>query len=251
MDLWYNEKGPGHLRSPLADQTVFWASTDSKDLYLKNRKEPEKSKLLDELGWTDKNITYSYNHQGFRCENFDDRPAGLAIGCSLTEGVGVKQDQTWPSVLSKLLDIHIWNLGIGGQSIASNFRILDHYLPLLKPRFVVHCIPNKHRFEYTNEIEIKVNVTISSMLTDTSDRTFFKKWFAHDDNSNYYSLAHSKAIKWLCHEHQIPYFYMKSEMFDFDKKARDLQHPGPDAHVKFAQNMYNLISKTQGETKWN
>lgn len=244
MGLWYTEKGPWHHRMLDAGQTVLWASSDTEELYVEHKKDPEKSRLLDELGWTSDNIIYDYNHQGFRCEQFDDRPAGIAIGCSMTEGVGVKLAQAWPSILSEMLDVHIWNLGIGGASVASNFRILLHYLSILKPKFIVHCIPINTRFEYTDGSIRRVVSTLSPW--PEAHKAFFKNWFSYDDNSGFYSQAHAMAIRCLCYENHTPYFGIESDKFTFDKQARDLAHPGPAAHAKFAQDMYNLISQ-QGE----
>lgn len=244
MQLWYQEKGPKHHRSLDANETLLWVPSDTKELYIENRKDPEKSRLLDELGWTEDSIIYDYNHQGFRCEQFDDRPAGLAIGCSLTEGVGIKLEQAWPSILSEMLGIHIWNLGIGGTSAASNFRILLHYLPILKPRFVVHCIPSKYRFDYTDRT-YQLTITPMDLGPFKELREFCKIWFSNDANSDFYSLAHVMAIRCLCYENHIPYFGIESDTFTFDKKARDLAHPGAAAQAKFAQDMYELIS-TQG-----
>ena len=250
MALWYKETGPDHCRKEFANQTIHWSPSDTEDLYLENKKDPIKSKLLDELGWNADNITYSYNHQGFRCGQFDNRAAGIAIGCSLTEGVGINENQAWPSILSSLLGVHIWNMGIGGMGSASNFRMLLHYLPILKPKFVVHCVPNKLRFEYTNESDRRVSVLVTSQLPKMHE-AFFKNWFLSDENSNLYSSAHNMAIKWLCHEQGIPYFGLKGNMFQHDHRARDLQHPGPKAHLKFAHLMHQTMLSKQGELKWN
>jgi hypothetical protein len=243
MSLWYKESGPEHLRHYLADQTVLWANSDTEELYLKNRQDPDRSRRLDELGHSHDSITYSYNHQGFRCEQFDGRPAGLAIGCSITEGVGVREEHTWPSVLSRMLHTHIWNLGIGGQGSASNFRILLHYLPVLKPKFVVHCISSRFRFEFRDEYQRKISVTASTEFSDLTNG-FFKTWFAHDDNSELYSLAHEMATRHLCRDLDIPYFALYTEKdIEWDMSARDLTHPGPGALEKIALKMKNLIDK--------
>lgn len=246
--LWYPESGPDHALSLLADQTVLWSLSDTEELYSQNRQDPEKSRLLDKFGWTADNITYRYNHQGFRCEQFDDRPAGLAIGCSITQGVGLREEQIWPSLLSNLLNIHIWNLAVVGMGITSNFRILNHYLPILKPRFVVHCVPCKYRFEYRNELGHKTNISPLVIKRSGDSEFFFKLWFSDDENSDLQTLAYSLAIKSICQEHGIPYYDLPSEGFKYNGLARDLKHPGVVDQEEFAHRMHALILQSQGES---
>lgn len=247
MALWYEHTGPEHLRSDLADQTVKWVPGDSEEWYRKNRADPKQSALLDAAGWTDESIEYRYNHQGFRSCQFDDRPCAIAIGCSLTEGVGLRLDQTWPHILGAKLGIQIWNLGVGGAGTATNLRILQHYLPLLRPRFVVHCVPSQFRFEYRNEWNMFTNVLPATIDSCGSEaHHFFRVWFGQDDNSHNYHHAHVMAIKWICHEQAVPYHALSMDALPFDRIARDLLHPGVKSQVRFAERMYDIM-KPQGE----
>ena len=77
-----------------------------------------------------------------RDEEFDDRPAGIALGCSYTEGVGVPEHTTWGNGLGRMLGMHMWNLGVGGGSLDTVFRVLEYWLPKLTPKFVAICIPS-------------------------------------------------------------------------------------------------------------
>jgi len=62
---------------------------------------------------------YSYNAMGYRTYEFSDlenQTFDIAIGCSFTEGIGIRLSETWVSHLEKKLDTKIVNLGKGGAS---------------------------------------------------------------------------------------------------------------------------------------
>ena len=77
---------------------------------------PDTKKKFEESNseyWDEDSITYRVNSHGFRGDDLHPIKSDsfIALGCSFTFGVGVTADQTWPSVLSKSLDMHGYNLG--------------------------------------------------------------------------------------------------------------------------------------------
>lgn len=62
---------------------------------------------------------YTYNSMGYRTYEFSDLQYDsfdIAIGCSFTEGIGIRASETWVSHLEKKLNTKIINLGKGGSS---------------------------------------------------------------------------------------------------------------------------------------
>jgi hypothetical protein len=62
---------------------------------------------------------YTYNSMGYRTYEFSsvlDRKFDIAIGCSFTEGIGVRRTEMWVHHLEEKLNTKILNLGKGGSS---------------------------------------------------------------------------------------------------------------------------------------
>jgi hypothetical protein len=244
MALWYPETGPVHNnQSFLGQGVIHWCGTDSKENFQKNLNDPIKRNRLTELGWADPTaITYRLNHQGFRCEEFDDRPAGLAIGCSHTMGIGIREEQSWPSRLSKMLETHVWNLGVGGAGLDCNFRLIDHYLGILKPKFVIHAIPAIYRVEYFISGSFNTVVVRALEQKDLPFKDFYREYFFNDVNSELNARKNLLAIKYLCERNGVPYYSVEtSEILNMDCQARDLGHAGADSQRDFTETIFQLI----------
>ena len=64
-----------HAYQSFADQTLQWLSSDTQELYEKNRK--TRAEELNQFGWTDSGIEYRFKSQGFRCAEFTHEPGVL------------------------------------------------------------------------------------------------------------------------------------------------------------------------------
>ena len=246
--LWYNSPGATHFNINRAGKQLDWHSMDNKERFEQNCQDPEKKIKLQSLGFLEPNcVTYKFNHQGFRCDEFDDRPAGMALGCSFTEGVGISVNDTWPAVLSGLVGQHIWNLGLGGGSMDTCFRMLDHYIDILNPKFIVLCHPPAQRFEFFDKYN-KSRVLIAGHLDTEVHKEFGQEWMANDTNIKTNQRRNLLAMKWRCQEKNIPFFAFSvtntpNNQDDLwkDACARDLSHPGGDTNHHFAHKIYKKI----------
>lgn len=64
-------------------------------------------------------LFYTVNRQNFRAEQFskiNKKPVLMSLGDSFTYGIGVRDAETWPSIVADKLDIVNWNMGSGGAS---------------------------------------------------------------------------------------------------------------------------------------
>lgn len=220
----------GHHQADRAGKTLKWFGHDDENRYLDNLK--NNYDLLKEAGWHDpsREITYKFNSHGFRDEEFDNREAGIALGCSRTLGVGVNQQDTWHWQLGKKLGIYIWNLGVGGGSTDCCFRLLDHYINVLKPKFVIYQPPSVYRIELFDS-------TWKTVLANSNDQSLFlKSWFAYDENTVTQARRNVLAIRYRCYETQTPLFV--TPRFPTDCRGRDLMHSGSEALLQFANSVY-------------
>ena len=92
-------------------------------------------------------IEHRYNRYGFRGGDFPEEPVSdvrvVCIGDSFTEGIGVEEDEAWPSVLSRLAEKDQWevlNLGDSGSQPDRYALITARVAVPLKPTDCVLCI---------------------------------------------------------------------------------------------------------------
>lgn len=227
---------PYHTNIRHSGQTLYWAGSDKRESWLKNMKDSKVAEYLKSYGWDNEYaIEYVYNSHGFRDEEFDERPNYIAVGCSFTEGIGLRNNQSWPRKLSKLLGVHVWNLGIGGASADTCFRILEHYIDLLKPQAVFLLLPPPMRLELHIRNGIK-----SFLATDTNLSVTLKEWFATEENSIINRRKNLLAMQQICNGFSVK-LYVKDSAVDMccsDNRARDMLHHNEDAHEHIAKLFY-------------
>lgn len=242
---WTTEPGPYQYNIKYAGQTTKFSGSDTEELFIKNNKSKSTYDLLKKFGWDQPDvISYTYNQHGFRCEEFDSRPCGIALGCSFTEGTALPIDQTWPSILTKMSGIHVWNLGAGGASIDTTFRILDFYLPRLKPRFVCLLQPPNSRYEYC---DINTGYPIISPSDLGKHKEFSMEWLTQSRNGEYNMRKTLLAMEHLCQNYVVP-LIVEDSQFNLDQSSsaiynvgRDLMHPGTIYQQDVAKKMWNRI----------
>jgi hypothetical protein len=229
---------PQHLNFQHRGETLYWAGSDNLERYQTNCKSSTKKQLLDNLGFTDTNITYRYNSYGFREEEFDHRPCGMAFGCSHTEGVGLPVENAWPRVLSNLTETWVWNFGVSGSSLDTVFRLLDFWLPYFNPKFVVVCAPEISRvevFDHDNP------TTLLPGAHEHEDRlkNFYKVWASSDNNMDITRRKNLLAIEKMCNDRDTHLIVVDS--LEIYRKAttlaRDLMHSGVLEHSEFAEKI--------------
>jgi len=238
-----------HHGSWAASTTLEWYPTDTQELYEQNLKDPEKKQQLEKFGWIDTDITYINNSHGFRAPEFELLENFITVGCSFTYGIGLPQQCAWPQILSQKIGIPVYNLGVPGGSLDTCYRVIKHYVPLLKPKFVVMLQPEITRLE----IFIKNNPIIySPKYLDPhtfGQDNWIKHWYSYTENLDTLAQKNIDAIAYVCKAHSVD-FYLYQDYYvyggpkSFLKEiglsiARDLKHPG----TVFNQRLATLIDQ--------
>lgn len=231
---------PSHFNQQFASTKQLWNGTDSEENFKKNCAIPEYYKILEAHGWLEhESVTYKFNSEGFRDDELDQQPAGLAIGCSHTQGVGVKLEYTWPSQLQAMLGQKIWNLGVGGAALDTCYRLLDYWIKHLNIKFVICVVPGISRYEiYTDNNW--TNFVPTSEIRQYLEG-YHKEYLLYDQNSIMNRQKNLYAIKYICHLHGVPLYYDLLEDFDNHANARDLQHGGASSYQKLANKFFHNI----------
>jgi hypothetical protein len=237
---------PSHWNQADASKTLFWHGSDSESQYNKNCLDPIQLRKLQKQGWYECNdLVYSFNSQGFRDDEFDQRPATLALGCSFTQGTGLKVNQCWPRQLENLLQKKVWNLGVSGMSLDTCYRLLEYWITHLNVDSVFCAVPPIDRFE------VFIGQWESFLPSDPDDQIFnwledyYKKYLSYSENSELNRRKNIHAMRDICSQHQVSFYVNYLNNFHCDTDARDLMHQGPPAHAKLAQDFFEQIKVPQ------
>lgn len=237
----WNHEIPYSMMYP-PNMTVDWLDTDT----------PENAQYK-------KDIKYSFNEYGFRSDPFYDRSNIniLVAGCSMTVGVGVDQDETWPSQLKKMMQnreghgVCMWNVatsGASGDYVARTiYNVVDH----LKPTAVAVMWPPISRLELPTEFAGKV--TQGSIHMQLFPRNLV--------DENYLMYVHDRnriMIEQICQHRNIQFVsnpltqtstqqQVRGNPFVADTQGRDGMHPGPDWHKKVAEYYLNQLTLSSSD----
>lgn len=235
-----------HIYSNLTNQTLDWLPMDTELLYEENFKTRHHD--LKKYDWVDRSFTYKFNSHGFRCEEFSDDPTLMALGCSFTIGIGLPIESIWPELVSRKLDLKCANLGIGGGSLDTAFRLCHGYIDIVKPKIVILLTPPAPRTELFID-----NTNINNLGTwildqnfdniDTVKNNFFKTWINSEHNSYFNEQKNILAIRYLCEQRNIKFINMHVDDLVFSNRgyARDLVHSGEQNHYFFAKKLLMKI----------
>lgn len=219
-----------------------WVATDNKETY---------EKLLKSKGndwyYRTNTVNYIVNKHQYRTKEFDTidwANSVVLIGCSQTYGVGVTEEDTIGSNLSRLLNKEVINLGIPGASnslILNNSAILSSKYPT--PYAVIHIYTGVDR---TTEYQKRQITNHGSWTLDTD---FMKSWSNEVTNSQVQTLMASKISNeiWSSKTKFLEFSSFTDTHLLLNCKnlvmlakdyARDNLHFGPKCTRRFAELIY-------------
>lgn len=233
--------GPG-----VPNTVALWAGSDTEENFRKN----------PAPGYDESSISYVYNNYGFRSDDFEFESGEkniLYIGCSFTQGVGLRWEDTWVHKVSKEFPEHrCYNLGFGGLGPDYVARIATNIIPIAKPDIVFVFWPSQTRFEFW----------VDAGLDDCVAEVVMPYWckpahaFLFDDANMFQnkkraeSTLHQLCDLYNCTLVELHFEEMESEfagMPPMAGSARD-NHWSPANHTymakRFTDLYYNTIQNT-------
>jgi hypothetical protein len=226
---WYKVYG-------YAGKTVTWCPSDSEERFDAHMADPKKRALLEKYGWTRDNVSYTFNKDGFRSEEFTGgvNDSVVFLGCSLTAGIGVDLESSWAYKVASSLGLRRYNLGVGASSSDTCFRLAYHWIPKLRPKYVVMLTPMATRMEVVLDKDI-INIIpnmkwlpefITAKITD-----FYNGWLSNPANAEMNQLKNVMGIRTICNGIGVPLIEIPMEsasgvLTTSHADGRDLMHPG-------------------------
>lgn len=195
----------------------------------------------------EKDIKYTFNEYGFRSDPFYERKDinVLALGCSMTVGVGVDQHENWPNQLKQKIQewsgygVSMWNMATSGASTDYVTRMAYKVHGALAPDIIVVNWPPITRLELPTDHEGKVTQG-SIHMPLFPERLVDEDYLVYNYNKNLAFLramlkARKTAFYWNPVVHSsVQHQMMDENPFQADTTGRDGQHPGPEWHERVA-----------------
>jgi hypothetical protein len=211
-----------------ANQEIDWLSMDTEELYQENLKN-NYDKLLKH-NWINNPFTYKFNSAGFRSEEFEESaPSIMFLGCSMTVGIGVPWNTTWPKIVSDELGMKCYNLGIGGSSNDTAFRFAYTWLNKLKPTI---CIFNQ---TFADRMEVWQYNGIIGDMSKEHPKFYLGTWQSNNFNKKILAEKNLLAIKQLCDQSNTKFVNTSVHSMPYLDLARDLAHPGIQSNQEYAK----------------
>ena len=214
-----------------------------------------------------KSCTYTYNDLGYRGDLIHKKGFRImSIGCSLTEGVGINDNETWPHQFTQMVPNGVdLNFGCGGRSNDYISRCLLSYYDLVKPDLVLIMYTSPQRREvytknngvkpfmppcwgYLKEIEEGRNIC-NHLIELQNDNTDFMNWYKNHLLIKLF--LESKKCNWVWNgSFGIREDYQEFNRFDGDYMnepfmdlGEDDSHPGPKHNKEYVTKLFNYINQ--------
>jgi hypothetical protein len=221
-----------------ANTSLDWCISDTLQLYKKNLE--ENYQLLEENNWINCHFDYKFNSSGFRCEEFSDNATIMFLGCSNTVGIGLPVDAIWCELVAKKLGMCCANLGQGGASSDTAFRLCQGWIDKIRPKIVIFLQPPGIRWELVDQEMIKFFGSWSITHHNRDLHPYMHRYML-DENNNYFNTAKNiYAIEYLCAQKQIKFLKLQHIGKQLDL-ARDLLHYGRLSHLVFSNQVLDQI----------
>ena len=234
---WYSVNG-------YSGKTETWTGSDSEERFNQNMANPTKREALEHFGWTRDNVSYTFNKDGFRSEEFtyEANDSVLFLGCSHTMGLGLDLESTWTYKVASSLGLRHYNLGVSAGSSDMCFRLAYHWIPRLRPKYVVMMTPNSVRAEIVMDNDIKMYLPTSPDIDQ-----FYLNWLSHPANRDMHRLKNVMGVQTICDSIGVPLIEIPIEDKKFLLKdyswARDMMHFGRSWNNKVSEIFLQKISE--------
>ena len=173
-----------------------WMPGDTKQRWEENKS------ISSKFGWTADNIKYEVNKWGYRYnKDFEkNHDSAVFLGCSITFGVGVDYEDTWPYIVSKELGVECINLGQPGVGQNASVRVAREWIDIIKPKYVFFFMQDPGRRELfmnsggSNHIEQHYNNQGTRWKEMGTDIGSFSK---EPNLKQYFEMSNYYRERWL------------------------------------------------------
>lgn len=164
----------------------------------------------------------------------------LAFGDSLTYGVGADKGESYPEVLSKLLNISVISSGVPGEVSQDGLARLPKVLEKIEPNILILCHGGNDILRKYNLIQTKEN--LKQMITQAQEKNIKVILVGVPNWSGILGIKTAKIYDELASELDIDFEgdVLEDIINDINLKA-DRVHPNKQGYEKMAQAIKKVI----------
>ena len=194
-------------------------------------------------------VTYTFNELGYRGPWMErDLPNAIwCFGDSQTAGMGLHEQDLWPTLLGEALDKRTINLGIGGASNDTIARTLVSATAQYRPKAICVLLTAPNRREVICNAGKSTLFPQAIKYIDTLDKKLYTTYLdSVDDTSNQINYDKNLVlIQSRCREMSIPLIVLDftEHVYELAKidAAVDGEHLGPKIHKEIAEFYKNRL----------
>jgi hypothetical protein len=221
---------------------------DMEELYRSNLQDPKRASRLRRAGWTDSNIQYRFNRQGFRSNDefnlTDPAPGNMFLGCSYTVGIGLNVEDTWAYKINQQLGGTFYNLSLGGAGLDTQYRLMKAWAPMVRPQriYTLGAFGNRREFYTDGEFP-----RIMGLWTKGPELEFIERYFSSEKEIAAYESRTWDAMRSVARDVGAALYAPTAEIIQRahaaakHSDARDLAHPGVAFHDYLASATFDKI----------
>lgn len=230
--------------------TVF--NSDSESLFEDNLKTAPKDWI-----YRDKQISYKRNQFGHRSKDISNLADEfiLITGCSLAEGIGLAEEDTFPHLIAKELGLDYYNLAVASSGPDLIYKNLSLWFDNIKrkPSMIIiqHTFPDR-AFIPKNGGILPLGPwfdRIPKGMLERNETDAFENLIVSEFAEHYFHIMRSQ-FNTMCKSLAIPVYEIAPPRLSLDGVvaqietkdfARDLKHPGIESHRAVASQVVRAI----------
>ena len=221
------------------------------------------------------NFEFTKTFDNLQQQRNTDDPVLWNVGCSVTKGIGVLDDQRWGALLASMLGVNEINIAAGGSSI---FWAADQLLRSdIRPNdIVVWGLTTIARVETSVNWDLQILATINHYVQLDKKYQYWNIDYFDSETQALKAIRHVLQVENFCKKIGAKFYianildisWLAMAFKDFenfidltqdlpiiDNKLQfvdigiDNLHPGPTQHIQYAEKLYNFIKdETHGQT---
>jgi len=135
----------------------------------------------EEFGGGHKDCLYLINSDGMHGPENVSNPDILALGCSITSGMGLPYDFTWPDILRRTLGVTVNNIARPGSSVSQQvYRAFANIAKYGRPKQIAFLMPDLYRGQISVGPDQWIQRTVffdegANVVVDPNGNPYFHK----------------------------------------------------------------------------
>jgi len=177
-----------------------------------------------------------------KINQISDTSVIVAFGDSLTHGTGANNDESYPAVLSGLLNREVINAGIPGEDTTDGLKRLPSVLEQHKPTLVILCHGGNDMLQRQNTQNTIKNINAMIDIIQDYDADVILIGVPKPA----LILKTAKFYKEIAKQQKIPYQgKIIAEVLSTPPLKSDHAHPNEDGYKQVAEAISTLIDNSQ------